>query len=64
MYVCICNAVSDRDIRAAAQQGHRTVAQAYRALGVKLNCGQCRDHAKDIIDDVRRGGAVPAQAAE
>jgi bacterioferritin-associated ferredoxin len=61
MYVCICNALTDQQILTAAEQGARTVADAYRLHGVEINCGHCTCMAQDLIDDV----AYPMlQAAE
>lgn len=37
MYVCICNAVTDRAIREAAQSGVSTLSE----LGQRTGCGQC-----------------------
>lgn len=62
MYVCICNALTDEQISAAAAQGARTVADAYRILGVEINCGQCTCMAKDLIDAAAR--PLQLQAAE
>jgi len=50
MYVCICNAVTDRQIRAQSDGSRTTVADIYRALGVKLQCGKCVRTAKCILD--------------
>jgi bacterioferritin-associated ferredoxin len=50
MYVCVCNAVTDRQIRAQSQGSHRTVADIYRALGIKLQCGKCVRTVKTILD--------------
>ena len=36
MYVCICNAVTDRDIRAAAQAGVRSFADVRASTGCSL----------------------------
>lgn len=62
MYVCICNALTDQQIAAASEKGARTVADAYRILGVEVNCGQCICMAQDLIDDVARPAFL--QAAE
>ncbi len=62
MYVCICNALTDQQILTATESGARTVEDAYRLLGVDINCGHCTCMAQELID----GGARPAllQAAE
>lgn len=51
MFVCLCNALSDDEIRRAAGQGHMTVDAAYRALGAKVKCGRCRPMAGDLIQE-------------
>jgi bacterioferritin-associated ferredoxin len=40
MYVCICNGLNDRDIDTAAAEAE-TVAQVYRCLGCRPQCGKC-----------------------
>jgi bacterioferritin-associated ferredoxin len=50
MYVCVCNAVTDRQIRSQSERGRGTVAEIYRALGIKVQCGKCVRTAKCIID--------------
>jgi bacterioferritin-associated ferredoxin len=50
MYVCVCNAVTDRQIRSQSECGRGTVAEIYRALGIKVQCGKCVRTAKCIID--------------
>ena len=40
MYVCVCQAVTDRQIREAAQGGARTLKDLRRDLGVTRDCGR------------------------
>lgn len=49
MYVCICNAVTDRQIKTAVQEGHGTFKKIQRQLGVATCCGLCESHAKEVI---------------
>ena len=49
MYVCLCQAVTDWEIRAAAQRGARHIDQLSEALGVGICCGRCRENAQAII---------------
>jgi bacterioferritin-associated ferredoxin len=49
MIVCSCNAIRERDVRAAARQGHRDPLSAYRSLGRRPRCGQCIPFARDVI---------------
>ena len=41
MYVCVCKAVTDTQIREAAQGGARTLKDLRRELGVTRDCGRC-----------------------
>jgi len=41
MYVCICNALTEKEIEAAIQDGARTPAGVHRRLGCKPQCGTC-----------------------
>lgn len=50
MYICICNAVTERDIRVAAARGVATVEALTLELGVGAGCGSCRDGAREILD--------------
>jgi bacterioferritin-associated ferredoxin len=49
MYICICNAITDRDIAKAAEQGARSEEDLARDLGVGLGCGRCTSCAKSIL---------------
>jgi len=62
MYVCICNAVTDKQIREAADAGVRDLWQLQAELGVASNCGSCKEHASEILREKRQetGQAVPA----
>jgi bacterioferritin-associated ferredoxin len=67
MFVCICNAVTDRQIRSQAECCRGSVAQIYRALGAKVQCGRCVPAAKSIIDGLRPlvcDAAIPAFDAQ
>ena len=60
MYVCICNAITDKQIRKAAESGVRDVWQLQRELGVAAGCGSCKDLASAILSESRRADR-PAQ---
>ncbi|MGP1284219.1 MAG: (2Fe-2S)-binding protein [Parasphingopyxis sp.] len=49
MVVCICNAIREKDLRAAAQKGASTPSSAYAQMGCKARCGQCVSFARQII---------------
>jgi bacterioferritin-associated ferredoxin len=49
MYVCICNAITDKQIRQAAESGVTSLWELQKDLGVASNCGKCRETAVDIL---------------
>jgi bacterioferritin-associated ferredoxin len=60
MYVCICNAVSDRQIRSHLDVSRRTVADICRVLGIKIQCGRCVRAVKTILDEAQFESAYTA----
>ncbi len=58
MYVCICLAVTDRQIHQAMDSGACTRKQLIECLGVGRVCGKCNDEVKALlIGASRRTGA-------
>ena len=51
MYVCICNGVTEREIRQAVGLGVTTLKELRDGLGVGGCCGKCGSCAKDILRD-------------
>ena len=49
MYICLCNAITDRQIVQAAEDGARTQEDLAQELGVGLGCGRCTSCAKTIL---------------
>jgi len=49
MYVCICNAVTDKQIREAAKSGAEDLWDLRRELGVAAGCGSCKEMASEIL---------------
>ena len=49
MYVCICAAVSDRQIKEAVREGACSLDQLAACLGVGTCCGCCRAMAQEIL---------------
>lgn len=52
MYICVCNAVTEREIRQCAQLGC-TLGDLREQLGVCTNCGKCKHAAKQILREER-----------
>ena len=59
MYVCICNAVTDSDIRKAVDGGVRNFKQLSKTTDCGNSCGCCKEMAVDILQQalvVKRKG--------
>lgn len=50
MYVCLCSAITDRQINDAVDRGVHDVKQLEELWGVGAGCGTCRDFAQNLID--------------
>lgn len=51
MIVCVCNNISDREIRQAADMGLTTMGDLRRDLGVGTCCGKCVSCARQVLHD-------------
>ena len=51
MYVCLCNAVSERRIRQAVANGDTTFEALQESLEVSTCCGCCEQEVRDILAD-------------
>lgn len=59
MYVCLCNGVTDRQIREAAEAGCRTMSELTMRTGCGATCGSCVDMAAQLLDEVHAVRALP-----
>ncbi|HEX7326644.1 MAG TPA: (2Fe-2S)-binding protein [Rhodanobacteraceae bacterium] len=66
MYVCVCKAVSDQDIRRAVAQGDRTFEEVQARTGCSTCCGCCEPEARVLVAAAvaaeLRAEALPAAA--
>jgi bacterioferritin-associated ferredoxin len=53
MYVCICRAVTERQVRLAVRDGVHTFKELRHALGVAEECGQCAGFAHRCLKEAR-----------
>ena len=49
MYVCICNSVTDSDIRDAVINGVCNMRQLRQSTGCGSKCGSCKEMAVEIL---------------
>ena len=53
MIVCICNRITEGEVRKAARAGAPSPETAYAFHGCQVQCGCCLEYAQDIIDEER-----------
>ncbi|WP_374408974.1 bacterioferritin-associated ferredoxin [Pelagerythrobacter sp.] len=63
MYICICNAIRDCELRRAARRCSGDAEAVYAALGKRPDCRQCLDEAEDVLFEERQMSLIPARAA-
>ncbi len=65
MYICICNGVTDRDIRRAVSEGANSLDALRDELGVASCCGTCACAAEALmlIESGDGGAADPVHHA-
>jgi bacterioferritin-associated ferredoxin len=52
VYVCVCNALKERDVKDAARAAGKACPHAaYAQLGAKVKCGQCIPFAREVLGD-------------
>ncbi|MCS6920647.1 MAG: (2Fe-2S)-binding protein [Elioraea sp.] len=49
MLICLCNALSDRAIRAAAEEGATCCKGVWERCGCRPDCGQCGAAIREIL---------------
>jgi bacterioferritin-associated ferredoxin len=59
VYVCICNGITDHQIREAAAAGCSTVAELTMRTGAGANCGSCLDMAMDVLQAAQPASREP-----
>jgi bacterioferritin-associated ferredoxin len=53
VYICICNAITDSQIRNCARAGACTLSDLQMQLGVACQCGTCADAACALLREER-----------
>lgn len=63
MYVCICNAITDRQIKETVAAGATSLTDLKDQLGVATCCGCCADLAFSFLNTDNHHNAAPATSA-
>jgi bacterioferritin-associated ferredoxin len=53
MYVCICNGVTEQQVRAAAEAGCSSMSELTMRTGAGANCGSCVGLAGELLQEMR-----------
>ena len=59
MYVCVCNGITDRQIREVAAAGCRSVAELTMRTGAGAGCGSCLELAAQLLDEAQVVNSLP-----
>jgi len=59
MYICLCNALTEKEVEAAILDGARTPADVYRSLGCEPQCGTCLRDIRHRLKNIRRRAVDP-----
>lgn len=51
MYVCNCNGIREREVRAAIEQGATRPAEVFRRCGAEAQCARCVCDMRRIIKE-------------
>jgi bacterioferritin-associated ferredoxin len=51
MYVCVCNAVTDRAIREVVDRGAQSLFEVQCELPVASCCGRCEQVAAEVVNE-------------
>ena len=61
MYVCICNAIRESELRDAARVCPGSAKRVYASMGKEVNCGQCLCEAESIVFEARDEPLIAAE---
>jgi bacterioferritin-associated ferredoxin len=50
MYICLCKAITDNQIREAVENGATRFGQVRQELGLASQCGKCGILAREVFD--------------
>ena len=61
VYVCNCNGIREREVRAAIEAGARRPAQIFAANKCQPRCARCVCDMREMIEDQDRAMALAAE---
>lgn len=52
MYICICNAITEREVRECARGGAFSIDELSSKLGLGAGCGRCLECASSLLEEI------------
>lgn len=59
MYVCVCRAITEEQVRQAVAGGADSLAKLRETLGLGVDCAKCLEYAKRFLGNDNSGGGDP-----
>ncbi len=59
MFVCICNAIRESELRQAAREHSCDAEAIYELMGKPPQCGMCLGEAQAVLDEAREQAKHP-----
>ena len=60
LYICICNAVTDRQVQECVRSGIASIEELTMHTGVGTCCGRCRDTATQLLERFAVSAETPS----
>ena len=51
MYVCVCNKVTDKQLKSAVENGAHSLGALQKSLAVGTNCGTCLETSQSMLNE-------------
>jgi bacterioferritin-associated ferredoxin len=61
LYICNCNGIREREVRAAIAAGATRPAEVFRHKGCQAQCAKCVCEMRQMIDESRQALAYAAE---
>jgi bacterioferritin-associated ferredoxin len=62
VYICLCNALTDKHLKKAVADGHNRVGEFYASCGCRAQCGNCVQAVLRLIREHTVQEELPATA--
>ena len=58
MFVCLCHAVTDKEVKSTIRGGAKSVEEVAEQCGAGGGCGMCHEQIKELIEDEKSCGSL------